>query len=108
MRTITLIIGFCLILPALAFGNPFLTADPQTNVTQYRVVIDGIDKGLFPAKDLGDGTVVLWYDLAGLTDGPHTAQAAAKNVWGEGVLSAPFDFTKAIPAAPMGLRVSLE
>jgi len=106
-RFLFLVIAMMLI-PALAFGNPFLTADPQTGVDEYRVVLDGADQGLFPAKDMGDGTVVLWYDLAGVPDGAHTVQAAAKNVWGESALSDPFDFTKAVPGAPTGLRVSSE
>lgn len=91
----------CLV--SLAHADPFLICDPQTNVTHYVVTMDG-DTTTVPAFDLGDGTVMLKYDLAGIPMGPHNVEVKAKNVWEEST-SVPFDFTKALPDVPAGLRI---
>ena len=87
---------------ALALASPFLICDPQTNVTHY--VITGDINVTVPATDLGDGTVRLQYDLAGITEGTFNLQVKAKNIWGESV-AVPFDFVKAIPAVPEVIRI---
>jgi len=97
-----LFIGFFLLIPALAFADPFLVCDPQTNVTHY--VITGDIDVTVPATDLGDGTVRLQYDLAGITEGTFNLEVKAKNVWGESV-TVPFDFAKALPAVPGSVRI---
>jgi len=111
MKTIAFLTGVCLmalLLPVLAFGNPFLVCDPQTDVTFYRVAIDGQEPIESPAQDLGDGTVRLYYDLDSIAVGSHIVQVAAHNEWGCSNYSDPFDFTKAIPETPLNLRVSSE
>ncbi|MBA7494732.1 hypothetical protein ES702_05309 [subsurface metagenome] len=99
------IIAFILVLAllSLAYADPFLICDPQTNVTHYVVDMDG-DKTTVPAFDLGDGTVMLKYDLAGIPTGTHNVEVKAKNVWGEST-SVPFDFTKALPGVVERLRI---
>jgi len=82
---------------------PFLICDPQTNVTHYVVTLDG-DTSTAPAFDLGDGTLMLKYDLAGIPAGAHNVQVKAKNLWGESI-PVPFDFTKALPDVPGGIRI---
>ena len=99
---IALVFFIVLLLPVLAFANPFLVCDPQTNVTNY--VITGDINVTVPATDLGDGTVRLQYDLAGITEGTFKLEVKAKNIWGESI-SVPFDFVKALPAAPEVIRI---
>jgi len=99
---ITILFFIALLLPVLAFASPFLVCDPQTNVTHY--VITGDINVTVPATDLGDGTVRLQYDLAGITEGTFTIEVKAKNVWGESV-TVPFDFVKALPAVPSAIRI---
>lgn len=91
----------CLI--SISHADPSLISDPQTNVTHYVVDMDG-DTSTVPAFDLGDGTVMLKYDLAGIPTGTHNVQVKAKNLWGEST-SVPFDFTKALPGVVERLRI---
>ena len=93
-----------LLLPTLAFAAPFLVCDPQpkTDVTHY--VITGDINVTIPAKDLGDGTVRLVYDLGNVAEGPYDLQVKAKNEWGESV-AVPFDFVKALPVVPENIRI---
>jgi hypothetical protein len=88
---------------ANAHASPFLVCDPQTGVTHYVVTIDGVTDTV-PAFDLGDGTVMLKYDLASLGDGEHNCQVKSKNIWGESV-AVPFVFTKAAAVVPGRLRI---
>jgi hypothetical protein len=110
MKTIAFIIGFCfmaLLLPVLAFGSPFLTCDPHPSCQQFRIYLDGTDMGITDGKvDIESGLYVIWYDLGGISEGNHVAEAKAINIWGESAKSAPFDFTKEIPTSPLNLRVS--
>jgi len=87
----------------MARAAPFLICDPQTNVTHYVVMIDGITETV-PAFDLGDGTVRLNFDLAGVTEGEHTCTVKAGNEWGESI-AVPFVFTRAGPDAPGNVRI---
>ena len=98
-----LFIGLLLLVPSLTLASPFLVCDPQTNVTHYVVTIDG-DTTEVLAFDLGDGTVMLRYDLAGVSSGTHNMEIKAKNVWGESV-AVPFDFVKALPVVPVAIRI---
>ena len=86
-----------------ARADPFLMCDPQINVSYYVVTIDGIMETV-PAFDLGDGTVRLNFDLAGITEGEHTCSIKAGNAWGESV-SVPFVFTRAGPDVPGNVRI---
>jgi len=98
-----LFIGLFLLIPSLVFAAPYLICDPQTNVTRYVITIDG-DTTEVLAFDLGDGTVMLRYDLAGISAGTHNTTVKAKNIWGESV-AVPFDFVKALPAVPEAIRI---
>ena len=98
-----LFIGLFLLTSTLAFADPFLVCDPQTNVTHYVVTIDGNTTEVL-AFDLGNGTVMLRYDLEGISAGTHNTELKAKNIWGESV-AVPFVFVKAIPVAPGGTRI---
>jgi len=96
------LLALALLFPALAFGNPFLVCDPQAGAEQYVLEINGTDGAIFTAQP--DGSMK--YDLAGLADGTYTVRAKAGNIWGWSEYSLPFEFTKAVPGAPSGLRVS--
>uniref|UniRef100_A0A6H1ZQP3 Uncharacterized protein n=1 Tax=viral metagenome TaxID=1070528 RepID=A0A6H1ZQP3_9ZZZZ len=88
---------------ANAHADPYLICDPQLNVTFYVVTVDG-NTSTVPAFDLGDGTVRLNFDLAGITEGEHTCSIKAGNAWGESV-SVPFVFTRAKPDVPGNVRI---
>jgi len=88
---------------ANAHADPYLICDPQLNVSYYVVTIDG-NTSTVPAFDLGDGTVRLSFDLAGITEGEHICSIKAGNEWGESV-SVPFVFTRADPGVPGNVRI---
>jgi len=92
----------CVILYAsMVHANPFLVCDPQTDVTEYRVIVDGSET-IVQAVDLGNGTVRLEYDCAGLIPGAHHFDVSARNLWGESE-QVPFDCVKVLPGNPSGI-----
>ena len=87
-----------------ASADPFLVCDPTSEqITEYVVLQDGTEHISAP-EDLGNGTVRLKYDLAGIAIGEHHFEVAARNDWGTSAY-ATFDCTKSIPGAPSGLRL---
>jgi len=107
----TLILIFMLVLfPVFAFAAPVnITCDPQANVDEYNLFINGIKVATSEAiVDVETGLYYLLFDLKtlGLVDGNHIATATAVNEWGESALSNECPFTKVIPANPLNLRVS--
>ena len=105
MKTIAFIISICLmalLLPVLAFGAPFLICDPNPGAEKIILEINSVEMPEFAAET--DGS--LRYDLAGIAEGDFTIRAKAGNIWGWSEYSVPFNFTKSLPQAPMGLRVS--
>lgn len=86
---------FSVLFALSAWAAPFLTSNPQTNVTSYLVTLDGVEQEVI-AQDMGDDTTILHFDLTGLADGDHTGEVKAKNIWGESD-PFPFSFNKAIP-----------
>ena len=83
------------------YAQPFLISDPQTSAEEYVVTIDGVES-ISSAQDLGDGTVRLYHDLAGVSDGLHNVEVKARNMW-EDSLSVPFVFTRIPPGVPAGI-----
>ena len=64
MKKIAFLMSFCfmvLLLPVVAFGNPFLVSDPQSVVDSYGVILDGQPEVLVPAQVLGLGVGRLCY-----------------------------------------------
>jgi len=86
-----------------ARADPFLVCDPQTDVTHYVVTINAITE-IVKAVDLGDGTVILRYDLESVPEGQNDCLIKAKNEWGESV-AVPFVFTRAGPVVPANVRI---
>ncbi len=86
------------------FAAPFLICDPQANVDEYVLEINGTETSEFASEV--DGSVR--YDLAALAEGAFTIKAKAGNIWGWSDWSDPLSDTKALPQTPMGLRVSSE
>ena len=68
-------------------------------VDMYQVEIDGV-----PVADVVPNT----YSVITLADGPHTARVRAHNIWGWSAFSAPFDFTKGVPGAPVNIRIMVQ
>jgi hypothetical protein len=103
-KLLFLTIIMALLVPAVAFGDPFLVCDPQETVTMYDMETNGTITEDFTAEPDGSAKI----DLAGLADGEYTVRLRAKNEWGVSDWSDPLAFTKAVPVAPGGLRVSSE
>ena len=117
MKSLLLLLFLGLGLNAQAAG-PFLVSDPYTlqsdpNLNPVNFVINFLINGTaaspvaITATTLSNGQIILQYDLATLAAGHYTVTADAVNVFG-GVSadSAPFPFTKGVPAPPANLRIS--
>ena len=88
-----------LLLPALAYGAPFLTCDDppvEQKVTHYTV--NGAK-----VESLTTGKA-LWYDLAAIPDGEFSLQVRACDVW-DCSDPVPFVSRRVVPAAPAGWRL---
>ena len=103
MKKLFLILAF-LAIPAMATANPFLTGDPQPDVTLYKLTGPewSVPFQLLPAQS--DGSIKL--DIATAIVGANdlTVSACSSDpVWGE-VCSdpVPFAFTRPSPAKPSG------
>lgn len=104
LSLICLIIMF---LPTAAWGDPWLIADPQDKATvrEYQIDMDG-HTYVAECRDLGDGTVQLWYDLAGTGNGNHIVMARAGDGFGNwSDPSVPFEFSVGKPDTPTLLRL---
>ena len=91
------------------FAAPvILTCDPQANVDNYNIYLDGVKVTTSPAiVDIETGLYYLLFDLKtlNLADGAYIATATAVNQWGESALSNECPFTKVIPASPQNLHI---
>jgi hypothetical protein len=109
MRKLCLTLILLLIFPVFCLAAPVnITCDPQANVEEYNLFINGIKVATSTAiVDVESGLYYLLFDLKtlGLVDGDHIATATAVNKWEESGLSNPCPFTKAIPANPKNLRL---
>ena len=107
MKKILIILGIVFLCYGVAFSSPFLVCEPvpADTVTHYRVKIDGASAITVPAYGNPDGTVMLHYDCAGLSNGNHNFEIAAANIWGESVY-VPFDFSKQVPGGLLNIRIS--
>ncbi len=84
------------------YAQPFLVSDPTTeNVTEYQIV-EGGNTITSPSQDLGDGTVRLYHDEAGILDGQHNIEVRACNMWGCSS-EVPFSFVKQLLGVPTGI-----
>ena len=104
MKKLLFLTLMALLVPVLAFANPFLVCDPQDGITMYDMETNGTVTEDFTAEPDGSAKV----DLAGLADGEYTVRLRAKNEWGVSNWSDPLAFTKAVPTVPTGLHVSGE
>lgn len=101
------ILAALLLIAGSAAAGPFLVCDPQPGpgqpggVENYIVILDGTPNDSIP-EDLGDGTVRLHHDLAGIAVGDHNVEVKAENKWGESA-PVPFVFTKQLPPSPTGM-----
>ena len=102
MKILAFVFGLCLV-ASTVLASPFIICDPQTNVDEYVVVIDGSAE-IVSAQDLGDGTVRLHYDLGDIAEGAHQVEIRAKNIWGVSS-PVPFEFEKSLPATVTGVEL---
>ena len=102
MLTAAVLTAFALLVAFKAYAAPFLVCDPQAGVVGYEITGLG-EPVTFVAQ--ADGS--LKYDLASVNNGTYTLTVAACNMWGCSS-TAPFSFSKQIPAAPVGLRIAAE
>jgi hypothetical protein len=106
-KIIVPIIAALFLIAGSAAAGPFLVCDPQPGpgqpggVENYIVILDGTPYVSTP-EDLGDGTVRLHYDLAGIAVGDHNVEVKAENKWGESA-PVPFAFTKQLPPSPTNI-----
>ena len=102
---IILIVGLTMLMlvSIRAADSPYLVADPVTDATHYEVTLDGQVETV-TAYDMGDGTVILRFDLGGIEMGSHHVSVKAINVYGMSTATTK-DFTKALPAAPVNVRI---
>lgn len=109
MKKILLVIVGLLFCSTVALAGPFLvcTPVPGDSVSHYLLKVDGANPITVPAFGNTDGTVMVHYDLAGFANGNHNLEIAAANIWGESIY-VPFDFSKAVPGAPLGFGLSIE
>ena len=102
MLTAAVLTAFALLVAFKAYAAPFLVCDPQAGVVGYEITGLG-EPVTFVAQ--ADGS--LKYDLASVNNGTYTLTVAACNMWGCSS-TAPFVFTKVIPTAPVGLKLTAE
>jgi len=92
------------------YAGPFLvcTPVPKADLTHYQISEDnGVNWTNFSPQDLNDDTVRLRADLSECPNGSYTWHVRAVNQWGHSD-SVPFSFTKALPATPSAVEISLE
>lgn len=97
------------VLPGMAQASPFLLCDPypaSAGVDNFSVVIDGKPAVASTPLALADGSEKCHHDLAGLSNGQHTATVKACNQWGCSASSAPFVFSVGVPSVPTGLGIT--
>lgn len=112
MKKIAIILTTILLIPTVLCAKPFITTQPTTSaITHYIVTIDGAPYTI-PSIDIGDGTVMLHYDLEALNlaSGQHDITIIGINdFWGLETNPVPFAFKK--PATledPAGIGLSAE
>lgn len=97
------ILGLALSMSSVAYSNPFLVCDTQTNVEEYVVVFDGVEEAVsYQEIVFVDGTYAFLKDLDGISEGNHSVSVYARNIWGQSI-SVPFSFTKSLPGDPSGI-----
>ena len=107
MKKLLIILGIVFLCYGVAFGNPFLVCDPvpADTVTHYLVKIDGASAITVAAYGNSDGTVMMHYDCVDFSNGNHSLEIAAVNIWGESTY-VPFSFLKQVPAIPLTFGLS--
>jgi hypothetical protein len=102
---------FAMFLGMECSAAPFVYCDPfpaTMQVDGFKIRIDGgswID--VAPTVDQATGGKYIKFDLGplNLSNGNHTGELLAFNLWGDGEV-APFSFTKQVPSAPASTRLS--
>ena len=93
-----------LVFPVITQAAPFLICDPQVGINEYVVTYDGIEEIVSYNENHSSGSVIL-KDLAGITEGNHTIDVKAVNVWGESA-TVNFPFSKILPTAVTGIAIA--
>jgi len=98
MKNLVIALAFLLV-PAMAFAEPFVICDdpdPAEQITSYEIFQDGVSIGTTPAP--------LLFDLAGVTPGQYEFTATAINAWGTSSPSNPYISPTSV-SQPSGLNM---
>jgi hypothetical protein len=101
MKKILLLVLASILIATFVQASPFLISDPCLNTTYFSIVMDGGTA----VQSTPSPTFALNYDLGTVSAGSHNVTVAACNQWGCSS-SVPFAFTKSVPAAPTGVKLS--
>ena len=82
-----------------------IVCSPQEGVIGYQIT--GAPAGTFPENIAAQTDGSISYDLGAIPTGTYALKVAACNVWGCGE-PADLGFTKALPAKPAGLKISVQ
>lgn len=85
----------------VAFAAPFLVCDPQAEVTEYQLTIDGQAPTQHAAQP--DGSARIDLGALSIADGEHVYMLQAGNVWGWSAPSDPLLNVKSLPSMPVGV-----
>ena len=103
-RRLIFVLVCLLLVPCIVIASPFLVSDPNPiETTHYRVAMDGVEVVADHVAEQ-DGSIKLDLQPLALTDGSHTVDVEACNVWGcSGV--ATLNFTSGVPGSTTKLRL---
>ncbi len=109
MKKILGILLVLVMLPALSWGSPFFTSDPQTDADYFEIQLDGVITRV-SSEDMGIAGIKIEEDISDMTMGSHTVRARACNMWGTDNIDCsewtPFlDFSRVQPGQPTGLNL---
>jgi hypothetical protein len=105
-----LMLSIFIVTSAFAAG-PYLVCDPYSSDVQIATFLIQFDNGTWieSTPHTFNGETILHYDLQEVSNGNHTVVAKMVDIWGnESAPSDPFVFQKGNPAAPNGLKLSIE
>ena len=106
IKVVALAVVISIVFAADASAAPFIRSDAAEGVIGSQVTGAPATAG-FPETIAARTDGAIEYDLANIPVGTYALKVSACNAWGCGE-TADLGFTKAVPAKPAGLRVSVK